>query len=185
MELLGRTSDDAAGEAFDKVAKLLELGYPGGPLIEKLARQGRLGKVVFQCSKTKQPLDFSFSGIKTAVMYYLRKNPPARRSSSVTAADIAASFQDAAVKTLVEKSLSACAMKKVDRLVIGGGVAANGRLRQLMGDACAGSGIKVYFPPKGLCIDNAAMVAGLGYRLFRKGHLSGLDLTAVPKLWRS
>jgi N6-L-threonylcarbamoyladenine synthase len=182
MQLLGSTQDDACGEAFDKVAKILGLGYPGGALIEKLSRQGNPKKIKFKCSDTDEPLNFSFSGIKTAVLYYVRehfaKNIDHRPSTidHRLVCDIAASFQEAAVNTLISKSLLACRLKKIRRLVVGGGVAANQRLRDEFCVLSKERGIQVHFPAKALCMDNAAMVAGLGYRLFRKGRCSGLDL---------
>lgn len=174
IKVLGETQDDACGEAFDKVAKILGLGYPGGPFIEKLAKQGDAKKIKFACSGTKQPLDFSFSGIKTAVMYEARKKPltPAKKS------DLAASFQEAVIDTLIKKSFLACRLKKVSRLVLGGGVIANNRLRSKFLKASIGSGLNCYFPPRGLCMDNAAMVAGLGYQLLKRGYKSDLGLNA-------
>jgi N6-L-threonylcarbamoyladenine synthase len=172
IEVLGQTQDDACGEAFDKVAKILGLGYPGGPFIEKLARQGDPRKIKFHCSGTKNPLDFSFSGIKTAVLYKTQ----GRRLSMAKKKDIAASFQETVIETLISKSFLACKLKRVKSLVIGGGVVANNRLRaKFLGEA---KGIKCYFPPKELCLDNAAMVAGFGYQLFKKGRRCGLNLTA-------
>ncbi|MBM3255436.1 MAG: tRNA (adenosine(37)-N6)-threonylcarbamoyltransferase complex transferase subunit TsaD [Candidatus Omnitrophica bacterium] len=183
ISLLGSTHDDACGEAFDKVAKILGLGYPGGPIIEKFARGGNPKKIRFKCSDTNNPLDFSFSGIKTAVLYYLqdelRKNKKAKKPSLNLMRDIAASFQEAAVKTLINKSLLACKLKGIRRLVVGGGVAANNRLRDQFYDLAKASRAQVYFPDKALCMDNAAMVAGLGYRLFKKGHISSLDLNVA------
>ena len=173
MELLGSTLDDACGEAFDKVAKILGLGYPGGPIVERLAQRGAL-KIKFNCSNTQRPLDFSFSGIKTAVLYYVQRHACAQ------AADIATSFQEAVIEALIKKSFLACKMKRVKRLVMGGGVVINERLRERFLDASGHSGIKVYFPDKSLCMDNAAMVAGLGYHLFRKGYVSDWDVT--PRL---
>jgi N6-L-threonylcarbamoyladenine synthase len=186
IDVLGATCDDACGEAFDKVAKILRLGYPGGPLIERLAKSGN-PKMQFSCSNTKEPLDFSFSGIKTAVLYYVRKNIDARCSmldarkkqeSSIQyqVSDVAASFQEAVINTLISKSLLACKIKRVDRLVIGGGVAANTRLRERFYSEAEKNGLNIYFPHPKLCMDNAAMVAGLGYQLFKKGYKSGLDL---------
>lgn len=169
IKTLGETADDACGEAFDKVAKILKLGYPGGPLIERLARSGNAHKIKFACSNTRQPLDFSFSGIKTAVLYYLKDRDGRMRDKSLVR-DIAASFQEAAVDTLLKKSLLACRMKKVKRLVVGGGVAANNRLREKFRQEAKKSGIRVYFPHASLCMDNAAMVAGLGHRLFELGR---------------
>jgi N6-L-threonylcarbamoyladenine synthase len=171
--VLGQTCDDACGEAFDKVAKILGLGYPGGPLIERSARSGNPKKIKFNCSDTDRPLDFSFSGIKTAVLYYARKHSAL---SHGLVCDIAASFQKAAIDTLVNKSLLACKLKKVNRLVIGGGVAANNSLRKKFLDKAESEGLKVYFPAVKLCMDNAAMVAGLGYQLFKKGYKSDLAL---------
>lgn len=166
IEALGSTLDDACGEAFDKVAKILGLGYPGGPYIEKLARNSGKGRINFRCSGTDSPLDFSFSGIKTAVMYYARKNNPLTRKS---VSNIAASFQDSAINVLIEKSLLACKLKRVKEVVVGGGVAANTKLKEEFFRQAKARGIKVYFPSKELCMDNAAMVAGLAYQLFKKG----------------
>ena len=172
IKILGETQDDACGEAFDKVAKILQLGYPGGPHVEKLAKEGNPKQLKFHCSGTKNPLEFSFSGIKTAVLYISRdKNlkPSEKR-------DIAASFQEAVIDTLIQKSFLACKLKKVNRLVVGGGVVANSRLREKFFEAAKKENLNCYFPPKELCMDNAAMVAGFGYRLFKKGFVSGLDL---------
>ncbi|MFA5356431.1 MAG: tRNA (adenosine(37)-N6)-threonylcarbamoyltransferase complex transferase subunit TsaD [Candidatus Omnitrophota bacterium] len=173
IDILGKTSDDACGEAFDKVAKILGLGYPGGPVIERAARSGDAGKFSFRCSNTHNPLDFSFSGIKTAVLYAVKKHP---HKGKRFIRDISASFQEAAVDTLVNKSLYACRLKKARRLVIGGGVAANSRLREKMRVECEKRGVELFFPSLSFCLDNAAMVAGLGYSLFKKGHRSGLEL---------
>ena len=173
IDVLGETSDDACGEAFDKVAKILKLGYPGGPIIERLARAGDPKKIKFSCSNSDQPLDFSFSGIKTAVLYYVKKHPTLH---SRLVRDIAASFQEAAIDALIKKSLLACKLKKANRLAVGGGVAANNRLRERFYSEGGRNGLDIYFPSKELCMDNAAMVAGLGYQLFRKGYRSGLDL---------
>jgi len=175
IEILGQTQDDACGEAFDKVAKILGLGYPGGPLIEKLAKEGESNKIKFRCSGTKGPLDFSFSGIKTAVLYYVQRHL-AKRTTQY--ADIAASFQETVIDALIKKSLLACKLKKVNRLVIGGGVAANNRLKKKFYAAAGDVSLKCYFPPKEFCMDNAAMVAGFGYQLFKRGYKSGLDLSA-------
>lgn len=177
IEILGETLDDACGEAFDKVAKVLKLGYPGGPIIEKLAKKGDPKKIKFSCSGTKRPLDFSFSGIKTAVLYYVKRNSRQSALSYQLTCDIAASFQEAVIDVLIQKSILACKLKKVNRLIVGGGVAANNRLRQKFEEAAEENGISSIFPPKELCLDNAAMVAGLGYRLFKKGLRSDLYLT--------
>ncbi len=189
IKLLGQTQDDASGEAFDKTAKILGLEYPGGPVIEKISRKGNPEKIKFNCSDTKNPLDFSFSGIKTAVLYYVKKSivhspqsidkikyyGPSTMGHRLIS-DIAASFQEAVVDTLINKSLLACKIKKINKLVVGGGVAANNRLRDKLFEKAKRGNIKVYFPEKILCMDNAAMVAGLGYQLFKKGYSSGLDL---------
>jgi len=167
---LGSTLDDAAGEAFDKVAKILGLDYPGGPQIEKLARKGNPDKIKFNCSDTKNALDFSFSGIKTAVLYYSKKHACVKRKGNLPQAlipDIAASFQEAVVKTLVQKTILACKVNRVSTIVVGGGVAANNRLRETLQAEGKKKGIEVFFPEKQYCLDNAAMVAGLAYRLFK------------------
>ncbi|MCM8801459.1 MAG: tRNA (adenosine(37)-N6)-threonylcarbamoyltransferase complex transferase subunit TsaD [Candidatus Omnitrophica bacterium] len=175
IKLLGSTLDDACGEAFDKVAKILGLGYPGGPIIERLAKKGNPHKIKFSCSNTKNPLDFSFSGIKTAVLYYIQRRTLKDKNE---VADIAASFQQAVIEVLVKKSLLACRLKRLKRLVIGGGVVMNNRLRERFSEIAEKEGIKVLFPDKEFCTDNAAMVAGLGYYLFKKGKVSDLYLTA-------
>lgn len=172
IELMGATLDDASGEAFDKVAKILGLGYPGGPIIQRRGKNGNPQKIKFSCSKTSNPLDFSFSGIKTAVLYYVQ------RHGRTQIADIAASFQETVIDTLIQKSLLACKIKKINRLVMGGGVVANHRLREKFSQEAKYSRVKAYFPDKQLCLDNAAMVAGLGYRLFKKGYRAALDLSA-------
>jgi N6-L-threonylcarbamoyladenine synthase len=172
IEIIGQTQDDACGEAFDKVAKILGLGYPGGPQVEQMAARGNSKKIKFCCSGTKNRLDFSFSGIKTAVLYLVRD----KRLTSTEKADIAASFQEVVIDTLIKKSLLACKLKKVRGLVIGGGVVANNRLRKKFYAAAKENSLTCYFPPRDFCIDNAAMVAGFGYQLFRKGASSNLDL---------
>lgn len=174
IRLIGSTLDDACGEAYDKVAKILGLGYPGGPYIEKIARNGNPRKVKFACSGTKEPFDFSFSGIKTGVLYYIRNKHITLKDKS----DIAASFQETVIEALVKKSLLACRKKKCKTLVIGGGVAANNRLREKFNEKAPAEGVKCYFPSKKLCMDNAAMVAGFGYQLSRKGETSDLGLNA-------
>jgi len=165
IKTIGQTQDDACGEAFDKVAKLLGLGYPGGPLIEKLAVRGDPASIKFNCSDTRSPLDFSFSGIKTAVMYLVRNRKLNLRDKQ----DIAASFQEAVFSVLVNKALLACQMKKVKNLVVAGGVVANSRLREKFRLSLKNTGIDCYFPGRALSTDNAAMVAGFGYQLFKRG----------------
>lgn len=180
QELLGKTRDDAAGEAFDKVAKLLGIGYPGGPIIERMAKKGSPKAINFPRAYLNNSLDFSFSGIKTAVLYYVKTHNSEPLTHNLY--NICASFQEAVVSVLISKAILACREKRIKRLVLGGGVACNSRLRERMNNACRKEGIKVFFPPKKLCLDNAAMVAGLGYQLFRSGKISDLELTAVPSL---
>ncbi|MBU1868927.1 MAG: tRNA (adenosine(37)-N6)-threonylcarbamoyltransferase complex transferase subunit TsaD, partial [Candidatus Omnitrophica bacterium] len=180
IQQLGSTQDDACGESFDKVAKILGLGYPGGPLVERLAEGGDPKKLKFKCCGTKNPLDFSFSGIKTAVLYYVSgKVHKSQGHERCSRADIAASFQETVIEALIQKSFLACDLKNTKRLVIGGGVVANSRLREKFLNAAKDRGINCYFPPRSLCIDNAAMVAGFAYQLFKKGYSSGLDLNAT------
>jgi len=172
IKLLGSTQDDACGEAFDKVAKILGLKYPGGPYIERLSEKGDPKKIKFGCSDTSSPLDFSFSGIKTAVLYYVRTQTKDQRLKTEDQNDIAASFQKAVIEVLVKKSLLACSKYGVNCLVVGGGVAANNLLRKTLSKEAGAGRIKVYFPTKALCMDNAAMVAGLAWRLSKKGGAS-------------
>ena len=166
--ILGRTRDDAAGESFDKVAKMLGLGYPGGPIIEKIARQGNPQTQVFpRAWLGKDSLDFSFSGLKTSVRNTLLKRTDGNRSSC-SDEDIAAGFQDAVVDVLVRKALSACRQESLKRIVVTGGVAANGYLRDCMTEAARKEGIEVFVPKPVLCTDNAAMIACAGY--YRSQH---------------
>src|SRR3990167_9037124 len=171
FKTLGATVDDAAGEAFDKVAKLLGLGYPGGPAIERTAKGGNPKAVKLSCMGPGG-LDFSFSGIKTAVLYKLQD---AGRKPRV--ADMAASFQRAVVEALVEKSFLACQRNKIKTLLIGRGVAANNYLRNRFNQEADLRNIKVYFPAPALSLDNAAMIAGLGYQLYKHGKRSSYYLT--------
>lgn len=178
-ELLGSTLDDAAGEAFDKVASILGLGYPGGPAIEQAAREGNPNAVRFERTFLKvENFDFSFSGIKTAVLYKVKgqdaKNDRGILLKKEVVADIAASFQEAVVDILVGKTLQAARVKGVRCILVGGGVACNKHLRSKMEHACGNEGISLHFPPPELCTDNAAMVAGLGYHLFARGYTGNL-----------
>jgi len=182
---LGGTIDDAAGEAFDKVSKILGLGYPGGPIIDKLARCGNRRAVTFpRAYLEKDSLDFSFSGLKTAVLYYYRgQDVRASRSKTPSAqevADIAASFQEAVVDVLIDKTVLASRMYNVRGIALGGGVAANSRLRQRLQEVSKEIGIPVYCPSPKLCTDNAAMVAGLAYKKYLEGDISLLDVEAIP-----
>ena len=182
---LGWTIDDAAGEAFDKVSKILGLGYPGGPVIDKLARCGNRRAVTFpRAYLEKDSLDFSFSGLKTAVLYYCRgqdvRTSHQKTPSDQEVADIAASFQEAVVDVLIDKTVLASRMYNVRGLALGGGVAANSRLRQRLQEVSKEIGIPVYCPSPKLCTDNAAMVAGLAYKQYLKGDISLLDIEAIP-----
>lgn len=179
FKLLGQTKDDAAGEAFDKVAKVLGLGYPGGPAIERAARQGDPCAIKFAPAYLgEDSYDFSFSGIKTAVLYYIK----AHRLNKKVVANIAAGFQKAVVDCLIAKSIDACKAKGVASLVVGGGVGANILLRQdLTREGCT-NGIDVIFPSFELSLDNAAMVAAMGYRLFKGRVRSRSGLSAEPNL---
>jgi N6-L-threonylcarbamoyladenine synthase len=174
LSLLGSTQDDACGEAFDKVAKILGLGYPGGPIIEKVAKTGNPGAINFKCSNTKESLDFSYSGIKTAVLYFAQKNRigafSSRRSASEKKliADVCASFQEAALQVLVDKTMLACRSKRVSSVYTGGGVAANSVLRDKFSAAAQKYNVRVSFPSKEHCMDNGAMIAGVGYHLAQR-----------------
>ena len=157
---LGETLDDAAGEAFDKVARVLNLGYPGGPALEKAAEKGNPAAIKFPCAYMgKESLDFSFSGVKTSVIYYMKEH------LHPNIADVAASFQYAIIKVLVEKVKRAIKLKKVKTILLGGGVVSNKVLRKEMKELARKEGITLFVPPSVLCTDNAAMVASLGYYL--------------------
>ena len=181
---LGRTLDDAAGEAFDKVAAILELPYPGGPSIDKLSQQGNPAAIHFKRSAVgENGLDFSFSGIKTAVLYHVRGHDLSRTAAALSEAakaDVAASFQEAVVDMLVESALRAADLCAVDTIVLGGGVAANSRLRAKLMAAAQRANLACLIPPLKFCTDNAAMAAGLGYHICRSGAAAGLGLEAKP-----
>ncbi len=176
IELLGRSRDDAAGEAFDKVAKLLHLGYPGGIAIERLSTQGNPQAFALPRPRIAQePLTFSYSGLKTAVATLLKKDP-AITGSPQKVADLAASFQEAVVDSLVSRAMLAVQQHDCPRLVVAGGVAANRRLRQELERRTAGVGVELYLPGLKLCTDNAAMVAARGFQLLEAGEV--LDMRA-------
>ncbi|HKB23481.1 MAG TPA: tRNA (adenosine(37)-N6)-threonylcarbamoyltransferase complex transferase subunit TsaD [Methylomirabilota bacterium] len=176
--LVGQTRDDAAGEAFDKVAKLLGLGFPGGPVIERTAASGDPKAITFPLAHmTDRAPDFSFSGIKTSVSLYVKRQAPL---SAQQVADVAASFQAAVVKTLVRKSVKAALRLGVKRLVLTGGVAANGPLRAGLAAEAAEHGLTLHVPPPRLCTDNAAMITAAGTERLRAGERADLTLNAIP-----
>ena len=180
---LGSTMDDAAGEAFDKIARVMGLGFPGGPAVDNEAKNGNNNAINFPRGLTQaedwrtRPYDFSFSGLKTAVARYLESTPQYKR------ADVAASFQEAIVDVLLQKSLAACKTTGIESLVIAGGVAANSRLRQLAEQRCADAGIRLRIPSPILCTDNGAMVAALGSLMSSAGRApSAIDFSATSSL---
>ena len=180
-EIIGRTRDDAAGEAFDKVARAIGLGYPGGPKIDKLSKEGNENAIDFPKAKiADSPYDFSFSGVKSAVLNYI--NICNMKGEEVNNADIAASFQKSVVDAIVSRTIMAAKEYGIDKVALAGGVAANGGLRAGMKKACDEAGLKLYYPSPVLCTDNAAMIASAGYYEYMKGIRHGLDLNAVANL---
>jgi N6-L-threonylcarbamoyladenine synthase len=180
-ELLGQTLDDAAGEAFDKVARLLGLGFPGGPALDALAGKGDPNAIRFpRAMQDSGDLDFSMSGLKTAVLRYLRAEQAAGRD--VNAADVAASFQEAIVDVQVSKTIRAAKETGVRTVLLGGGVVANTRLRDRIAEAGEAEGLTVRYPPLELCTDNAAMIAAVGAARLALGERSSLDIAADPNL---
>ena len=180
-EILGRTRDDAAGEAFDKVARAIGLGYPGGPKIEKVSHEGNPHAMEFPRAKIEDgPYDFSFSGLKSAVLNYI--NGCNMKGIEVVQADVAASFQKAVTDVLVGNAMKAIDEFKMDKFAIAGGVASNGTLRKAMREACEKKGVKFYHPSPIFCTDNAAMIGAAAYYDFLAGKRDGLDLNAVPNL---
>ena len=178
---IGSTRDDAAGEAFDKVARSIGLGYPGGPKIDKEAKLGNPDAIQFPKAKVEgSPYDFSFSGLKSAVLNY--QNHLQMLGQEIPRADLAASFQKAVVEVLVEHTMAAAEEYGFDRVAMAGGVAANSALRARMEAACQQRGIRLYRPSPVYCTDNAAMIGAAGYYEFMKGKRSGWDLNAVPDL---
>lgn len=180
-EIIGRTRDDAAGEAFDKVARAIGLGYPGGPKIDALSREGNPEAIAFPRAHIEDnPYDFSFSGLKSAVLNHL--NGCRMKGESIVEADIAASFQKAVIDVLVEHSMRAIEEFGVKSFAIAGGVASNSSLRDAMREACREAGVSFYHPSPIFCTDNAAMIGVAGYYEYVKGTRHGLDLNAVPNL---
>ena len=180
-EVIGQTRDDAAGEAYDKVARALGLGYPGGPKIDKLSKEGNPNAIEFPRAKfQEETLDFSFSGVKSAVLNYLNKCK--MQNVEVNAADVAASFQKAVVDVLTENVLLTCKKRKVNKIAIAGGVASNSSLRENLIKVAGKKGIDVLFPDMILCTDNAAMIGSAAYYNFMKGKENNLSLNAKPNL---
>lgn len=178
--LLGATRDDAAGEVFDKIARKMKLGYPGGPIIEKIASEGQPTIEFPRAWLEEGSFDFSFSGLKTAVINYMHKQE--QKGETAYAADVAASFQQAIFDVLITKTMKAAKLTGAKTIALAGGVAANNYFRQQMIEQANTEGIKVYYPSIILCTDNAAMIACAGYYNYLKGQTSNLELNAVPNL---
>ncbi|PRR79024.1 tRNA N6-adenosine threonylcarbamoyltransferase [Clostridium liquoris] len=182
FEVMGETRDDAAGEAYDKVARAIGLGYPGGPKIDKLAKEGNDEAIKFPRANfhDDSSLDFSFSGVKSAVLNYL--NNMKMKDEKINKADVAASFQKAVVDFLVDNAIKACKIKRVDKIAVAGGVASNSCLRNTLIKEGEKVGVKVLFPEPILCTDNAAMIGSAAYFELLKGRTASLDLNAIPNL---
>lgn len=180
-EIIGRTRDDAAGEAFDKVARAVGLGYPGGPKVDKLAKEGNPHAIAFPRAHVEDaPYDFSFSGLKSAVLNYL--NSCEMKGIEIHKADLVASFQNAVIEALVTRAICLTQERGVKKLAIAGGVAANSALRSALQAECSSRGIAFYSPSPALCTDNAAMIGAAGYYDYINGVRHGFDLNAVPNL---
>lgn len=180
-EILGRTRDDAAGEAYDKIARAIGLGYPGGPQIDRLAKEGNKKAVSFPRAMLEEgSLDFSFSGLKSAVLNYLNKMK--MQGTEINRADVAASFQEAVVDVLCTKAIEGAEKTGSKVLCLAGGVASNSALREELMERCIAKHIELKYPPAVLCTDNAAMIASAGYYEFIKGRTSPLSLNAIPSL---
>ena len=181
FEIIGRTRDDAAGEAFDKVARAVGLGYPGGPKIDKAAKEGNRHAMEFPRARVEDaPYDFSFSGLKSSVLNYI--NHAKMMGEEINVPDLAASFQNAVVEALVSRAVAAAVEFHMDKVVIAGGVASNSALREAMEEACCRNHLKFYHPSPIFCTDNAAMIGVAAYYEFIRGNTAGLDLNAVPNL---
>ena len=180
-QILGGTRDDAVGEAYDKVARVLGLGYPGGPKIDKIAKEGNPQAIPFKrVYLEKDSFDFSFSGLKTAVLNYINQEKQAGRE--IVREDVAASFQQAVMDVVVKKAIDAVKQKQEDKLVLAGGVAANSKLRQMLQEACDREGIRLYRPDPVLCTDNGAMIGSAAYYKYKSGKTDDLDLEAYANL---
>lgn len=180
IEIIGKTRDDAAGEAYDKVARAIGLGYPGGPLVDELAKQGEANIEFPKAMYKEENYDFSFSGIKSAVLNYI--NSKKMKDEDYSRADIAASFQHAVVDILVHKTVKAVKDRGYGCVVLSGGVSANSALRKVMEERCDQEGLRLYYPPLGLCTDNAAMIGSCAYYRYIEGHTSDMYLNAKPNL---
>ena len=179
-EVLGETLDDAAGEAFDKIARYLDLGFPGGPVIDRLSRKGDPAAIAFPRAMREEGYDFSFSGLKTAVVNYVKRERAAGREPVIQ--DLCASFQEAVVDVQVAKVVRAAIEYEMHTIFLCGGVAANSRLRTLLQEACDEAEIKLFYPSPQLCTDNAAMVAACGYQRYQRGIRTALDVAPDPNL---
>lgn len=180
IEIIGKTRDDAAGEAYDKVARAIGLGYPGGPLVDELAKQGEANIEFPKAMYKEENYDFSFSGIKSAVLNYI--NSKKMKDEDYSRADIAASFQHSVVDILVHKTVKAVKDRGYGCVVLSGGVSANSALRKVMEERCDQEGLRLYYPPLGLCTDNAAMIGSCAYYRYIEGHTSDMHLNAKPNL---
>lgn len=179
-EILGKTRDDAAGEAYDKVARSLGLGYPGGPLIDKLAKEGDKSAIKFPRTYLDDSYDFSFSGLKSAVLNYL--NSMKMKEEEINSADVAASFQEAVIEVLSNKAIRSAKEFSMTKIAIAGGVSANSALRERLTIMAKENNLEFYYPPMELCTDNAAMIGSAGYYEYIRGYKSDLNLNAKPSL---
>ena len=180
-DILGVTRDDAAGEAFDKVARAIGLGYPGGPKIDKVSAEGNAEAIAFpRAHVAAGEYDFSFSGLKSAVLNYL--NSMEMKGEEINVADVAASFQQAVVDVLIGNAMTAAESKGARKFALAGGVASNNTLRKSFKEQCAMRGIEFFYPEPVLCTDNGAMIASAAYYDYIKGDFSGLELNAIPAL---
>lgn len=181
FDIIGRTRDDAAGEAFDKVARAIGLGYPGGPKIDRVSKEGNPDAIAFPRAHMEDaPFDFSFSGLKSAVLNYI--NGCRMKGEAYSQADVAASFQKAVTDVLVDTAMRAVEEYHMDKFAIAGGVASNSALREAMAKACKERDIELYYPSPVYCTDNAAMIGVAAYYEYRNGTRHGWDLNAVPNL---